>query len=46
MRAPLTWVLSSDALWLGAGMHNAVVGASGFFPNTWRAAQLRRNLKP
>jgi hypothetical protein len=46
MRAPPAWVLSRDALWLGAGMRSAAAGASGFFPNTWRAAQLRRNLKP
>jgi hypothetical protein len=38
--------MSRGALWLGAGMRSAAAGASGFFPNTWRAAQIRRSLKP
>jgi hypothetical protein len=37
--------LSRDVLLLGAGMRSATAGASGFFPNTWRAAQLTLNPK-
>jgi hypothetical protein len=45
MLAPPAWALSRDALWLGTGMRSTAAGVSGFFPNTWQATQLRRNLK-